>query len=251
VSAILIISVFLIFVASLALLRTKRPRSDEGAEQLPPPFGSRGLFADIATRPPGDGGEAGAEGGASEEPGKSLRARAERGDLAVLLDAHATGNAALYRATLDVLVERSAKSPEDLRALAALLARSDELRACPALAELLLGVWKQSPTRPATAELLRVAALSDDAETFGLAVSNVLQAWEGGRLEDASAEELRSLIEAEYWLLSSEAKRSGAGFLLKKRLADARRRLSGGARRGNPPTTGSFGDELPAQKERE
>ena len=76
-SAILIISVFLIFVASLALLRTKRPRSDEGAEQLPPPFGSRGLFADIATRPPGDGGEAGAEGGASEEPGKSLRARAE------------------------------------------------------------------------------------------------------------------------------------------------------------------------------
>ena len=81
-----------------------------------------------------------------------------------------------------------------------------------------------------TADLLRVSALSDDAGTFGRAVSEVLEVWEGGRLEGLSAEALRSLFEAEYWLLSSEAKRSGAGFVLKQKLADLRRRLAAGAR---------------------
>ena len=46
------------------------------------------------------------------------------------------------------------------------------------------------------------------------------------RVRNMSAEELRSLFEGEYWLLSSEAKRSGAGFLLKQRLAHVRRELS-------------------------
>ncbi|HEX8119251.1 MAG TPA: hypothetical protein VF521_18375, partial [Pyrinomonadaceae bacterium] len=44
------------------------------------------------------------------------------------------------------------------------------------------------------------------------------------------AEDLRSLFEAEYWLLSSEAKRSGAGFVLKQTLNDVRRGLGAGAR---------------------
>ena len=52
-----------------------------------------------------------------------------------------------------------------------------------------------------------------------------------GRLEGLGAEDLRALFEAEYWLLSSEAKRSGAGFVLKQKLADVRRRLAAGARR--------------------
>jgi hypothetical protein len=247
VSAILIISVFLIFVASLALLRTKRQRSDEGLEQLPPGSGPRGLFADAD---PAGEDDLQSQAKAFQELEKTLRARAERGDTAALTDAHATGNAALYRATLAVLVERSAGSPEDLRALAAFLAGSKELRASPVLAEGLLEVWKQNPTRAATAELLRVAALSDDAETFGLAVSTVLRAWEDGRLAGAGAEELRSLFEAEYWLLSSEAKRSGAGFLLKQKLADARRRLSARAHREEPPSAEAFRSELPAQKER-
>lgn len=247
-SAILIISVFLIFVASLALLRMKRQRSDDGLEQLPPGFSPPRLFADAG--PASVDADAQPEAKARRELEKALLARAERFDLGALADAHAAGDAALYRATLDALVERSAESPEDLRALAAFLARSKELRASPALAERLLEVWKQNPTRAAAAELLRVAALSDDAETFGLAVSTVLRAWEDGRLTGAGAEELRSLFEGEYWLLSSDAKRSGAGFLLKQRLADARRRLSSGARREEPPSAGDFRSELPAQKER-
>lgn len=244
-SAILVISVLLIFVASLALLRTKRPRSKQEADELPPGFGPHGLFADARTH-----ADAEPEAKSSGELEKALRERAVRGDLTALNDARAAGNDAVYRSTLDALVARVANSPEELRALAAYVARGEELRSSPALAERLLELWKQSPTRAGASELLRVAALSDDAEAFGLAVSTVLRAWEEGRLDGASAEDLRSLFEAEYWLLSSEAKRSGAGFLLKQRLADARRRLSARARRDDPPSAAGFTDEPPAQKER-
>jgi hypothetical protein len=248
VSAILIISVFLIVVASFAILRTKRPPSTRGAEQLPPGLTPRGLFGDTADLYPLE------EGAEEESPAKALagalRARAESGDLEALADARASGDTSLYRFVLDGLVGRAVGSPGDLRALAAHIARGDGLRSSPALAEMLLGEWRSDPSPASTAELLRISALSDDAGTFGLVVSEVLQAWEEGRLTGVGAEELRALFEGEYWLLSSEAKRSGAGFVLKQKLADVRRRLASRARR--PPTETDAGSplEAPAQKER-
>jgi hypothetical protein len=252
--AILIITVFLIFVASFALLRTKRSSSTRDTETLPPGVSARGLF----------GGEVGGylDEGDSEAFDEdeahekiyagALRARAEEGDLDALDDARATGDAAVYRFVLDALVGRSASSPEHLHALAAHIARSDGLRSSPALAEILLGEWRRAPTRASTAELLRVSALSDDASTFGLAVSEVLEFWEDGRLEGVSGEDLRSLFESEYWLLSSEAKRSGAGFVLKGKLADARRRAATRTRhqQTDTDTDADFNHEVPAQKER-
>ena len=53
---------------------------------------------------------------------------------------------------------------------------------------MLLGLWREGPTPASTAELLRVAALSDAAGTFGRAVTEVLQVWEAGRLAKLSAE---------------------------------------------------------------
>jgi len=224
VSAILIISVFLLFVATFAILRTKRSSSKEVAGELPAGVSPRGLF-DAPSRD-------------DETPGESpeqtrrgqLRERAARGDLSALAEAGASGDAALYRFVLDGLVGRSSGEPERVRELASHIARGSGLRASPELAEMLLGEWRREPSPASTAELLRVSALSDDAGTFGRAVSEVLQLWEGGGLDALGAEGLRSLFEAEYWLLSSEAKRSGAGFVLKQKLADARRRLSGKSR---------------------
>jgi hypothetical protein len=222
VSAILIISVFLAFAASFAILRTKRPRSKEGAGELPPGPSPRGLFDAPADETPGESPEQVRRG--------RLRARAERGDLSALTEAGASGDATLYRFVLDGLVGRASADPGRVRELAAHIAGGRGLRASPELAEMLLGVWREEPTPSSTAELLRVSALSDDAGTFGRAVSEVLQRWEGGRLDSLAAEDLRALFEAEYWLLSSEAKRSGAGFVLKQKLADVRRRLAAGAR---------------------
>ncbi|MDQ3803912.1 MAG: hypothetical protein M3416_08810, partial [Acidobacteriota bacterium] len=154
-------------------------------------------------------------------------------------EAHAAGDAALYREVLDALVNKFAAAPESFRRLVELVARSDELRATSALALALLERWRQSPSRASTAELLRVAALSDDAATFEKVLTGVAEAYEGGRLDGLGGDELRALFEGEYWVLSSEAKRSGAGFVLKRTLAEVCRRLSAGARRESPPTAGA------------
>jgi len=251
VSAILIISVFLIFVATLAILRTKRPPSNEEAEYLPPGLSPRGLFDDSAASSLGQGSEGEFERKASDEEfEKELLSRAARGDFEVLKDAHACGGE-LYRRVLDALVERCGESADELRALADFITQNDELGASAALAERLLEDWERNPSRASVPRLLRAAALSDDAATFERAMSSVLRAWKDGRTTDVSAEELRSLFEGEYWLLSSEAKRSGAGFLLKQRLSHLRRELSGARRRESTTPTGDLSDEVSAQRERQ
>jgi hypothetical protein len=245
VSAILIISVLLVFAASYAILRTRRSPSSSDAEQLPPGIRPRGLFADEEQVAPAE---------IEESPEKlragELRERAARGDLAALDEASAAGDPALYRFVLDGAVGHCAKDEAQLRALSTYVARGEGLRSSPELAEMLLGEWRHNPGPTSTADLLRVSALSDDAGTFGRAVSEVLQLWEDGRLEGLGAEALRSLFDAEYWLLSSEAKRSGAGFVLKQKLADARRRLAAGARGRATTTDAETPHDAPAQKER-
>ena len=190
-SAILIISVFLAFVASFAILRTKRSRSQEGAGELPPGLSPRGLFEASAVPD-----ETPAESPEQVRRGE-LRERAERGDLSALAEAHASGDAALYRFVRDGLVGRASGDAARVRELAAHVARGRGLRASPELAEMLLGEWRGAPTPASTAELLRVSALSDDAGTFGRAVTEVLQVREGGRLQALGAEELGALFEAE------------------------------------------------------
>lgn len=241
-SAILIISVFLLFVASFAILRTKRSSSKADAGELPAGLSPRGLFDAPDDDTPEESPEQVRRG--------ELRERAERGDLSALAEAHASGDAALYRFVLDGLVGRASGDAARVRELAAHIAGGRSLRASPELAEMLLGEWRGAPTPSSTAELLRVSALSDDAGTFGRAVSEVLQLWEAGGLSALGGEGLRSLFEAEYWLLSSEAKRSGAGFVLKQKLADARRRLSARARGGHTTTDAGLPGGAPAQKER-
>lgn len=247
-SAILIISIFLVFVASFALLRTKRSPSNDSSDYLPPGISPRGLFGDSAERRAGNGDAFDhPQKKSSEEFEKHLLERAALGDFEVLKDAHATGKAALYSRVLDTLVENCA---ERLSSLANYITRDGELRANAALSAQLLEDWEHDPTRASTIELLRVAALSDDAATFERALDAILRVWEESRLEGLSAGELRSLFESEYWLLSSESQRSGAGFALKQKLAEARRRLSVGARRETPSNPGEFSTQVSAQKER-
>lgn len=249
-SAILIISVVLIVVASLVALRTKRPQTND-PEQLPQGVRPRGLFEDEQAEQSARGeAEAGARRDAAAELEKGLLERSARGELETLDEARATGNDELYRDVLGRHVERCAQSPSDLRALAAYVSRSDDLLSSPALAEKLCEEFERDPSETSPTDLVRVAALSDDAGAFSRAVSSVARAWEGGRLNGVSGGELLSLFDAEYWLLSSEARRSGAGFRLKQELADVRRRLSVSKRRPSQKPTGVPFDEVSQQKER-
>jgi hypothetical protein len=248
VSAILIISVFLAFVATFAILRTKRSRSNEEADPLPP-HGARGLFADAdaARHNTADADE----GGASKDFERELRERASRGDLETLQEAHATGRVKLYRLVLGLLLEHSEGDAVRLRSLAERVARGEDLRSSPALASAALEDWGREPTRARVPVTLRVAALSDDASAFERVMTTVLRVWLEGKLTDSNADELRALFDAEYWLLSSEARRSGAGFQLKQKLAQVRRTLSDKARRRPIPLDETPPAAVAGQKERQ
>ncbi|HEX8558764.1 MAG TPA: hypothetical protein VF668_11695 [Pyrinomonadaceae bacterium] len=247
-SAILIISILLVFAASFAIIRKRRHTSDGEAPRLPEGVSPRGLF-DI---PDGDDAHSPLET-PEELRAAELRRRAAAGDLGALGGARETGDAPLYRSVLGALVARAAGDADALRALSSYVARGEGLRSSPELAGMLLAEWRRAPAPGSTAELLRVSALSDDAGAFGRAVAEVLQLWEAGRLPGVGARSLSSLFEAEYWLLSPESRAGGAGFVLKQKLADARRRIAARARGAQTTTTttaqGSAA-EAPAQKER-
>ncbi len=85
--------------------------------------------------------------------------------------------------------------------------------------------FQQSPNKHTTTELLHVAALSDNPKTYGRAIELVLLSWRDGSLADLSARDLQELLNSEYWVLSSHARTSGAGFVLKHTLATANSEL--------------------------
>jgi hypothetical protein len=89
----------------------------------------------------------------------------------------------------------------------------------------LIRTWRESPDRQSTARMLHAAALSDDAETYRKAVDAVLREWLDGRIPDLSATELLALFNGEFWVLSAQTRSSGAGFLLKRTLSIAKRKL--------------------------
>jgi hypothetical protein len=102
---------------------------------------------------------------------------------------------------------------------------TDERAAKRAAAEEFIETWKQSPDRNSTAQMLHLAAVADDAEIYDRAAELVLDTWQNGKLTGVSAAELQNLLNSEYWILSSQTRSSGAGFVLKRTLARAKREL--------------------------
>src|SRR5689334_17890835 len=79
---------------------------------------------------------------------------------------------------------------------------NDEREAKRAAAREFIERWKESPDRTSTANMLHLAADTDDAETYNNAAELALNALEEGKLPDLPAAELHNLINNEYWLLS-------------------------------------------------
>jgi hypothetical protein len=153
-----------------------------------------------------------------------LLARARTGDLDALTEAHTTGNKAIYNQVLDELVDWSISAPEQMQLLASHIAGNFSLRANRNMAQSFIEMWQSAPSRRLTVDMLHIAALSDDAEIYEEAVEMALLFWRNSAFRMTS-EELRTLIESEYWVLTSEARSSSAGFMLKRKLAEARREL--------------------------
>ncbi len=226
---VLITSFLLIAAISYAIYCWQRTSSNENAGHAlpPPPPRFRGLFSDehsdaaLAARLK----EAEAEKLASEQRARLLE-RAAQGDKAVLAEAHATGNKALYDEVLNALVLRAGENYKQLFALISHITRSDQLRINPPLAERFLEAWKTSPDRRSVAVMLHIAARADDAPLYQRAVETAHQLRLDGQLPGVSAEELRAVLDGEYWLLSESVRASGEGFVLKRKLAKLRQELS-------------------------
>jgi hypothetical protein len=220
----LITSFLLLAGITYAVYLWQRPSSKTDAGfSLPPPRTVR-LFDDDLNEER-ERKLLGVENAASEQRRALLR-RAGAGDKEALRDAHANADAALYDEVLNILVER-ADSEKRLLALVSYIARSDEhLRVNSLLAEKFIESWKASPDRNETAKMLHIAALANEANVYQAAIETAYQFWRDRKLQQISATELRQLIESEFWILAPAVRNSGAGFVLKRKLAQLRRKLA-------------------------
>jgi len=232
-NAVLIISVLLLAFTAFALYRWPRQPSNEDTTDYftPPRFG--GLFSNQAAVSAHESLPRITTDNQTAERRAALQARAAEGDHATLAEAHALGDAAFYREVLDKLAAQAAQNDENLSSLVSHISQNNELRASPKLAVALLEAWQRSPDKRTLAEMLHIAALADDAAIYQQAAEAALQVWRDGRLPQVQVGELYALIENQYWMLASEAKRSGAGFILKRMLVSVRRELAAAARRAS------------------
>jgi hypothetical protein len=218
-TAILLISLLIFLASALIISRWQRKPSFRDSETRS--IGGRALFE--------------AEEPKQEEPDTRamINARAEAGDLAALIDSNGTQ---LYGEVLERLLEWSrgdvsGASGERLTKITSFILANDSLRTNSELAGLVGERWLSAPSAQALPQMLRMAALSDDAGSFERSIDVVMQCWRQGKLAPMMASELRTLIEAEYWVLSDAARRSGRGNVLKQTLARVHRDLA--VRRGS------------------
>ena len=218
----LIASFFIIGLIAVGLYFWQKPNQPDTPDLLPPPPELRGLFA------PEDSEEKLVEKqGLSQDRRAEILTLAESGTKSALDEANKAKDESLYDEVLSRLVA-TADRPQ-LLSLVSYVSRNN-LRVTNSLAEKFIESWKTNPTRNSTAEMLHIAALSNDARTYTGAVEAAMQCWRDGNLTDVSVVELRSLIEGEYWIISARERSSGAGFSLKQTLADVRRELDLAAR---------------------
>jgi len=215
----LITSAVIVTILGIAVYFWQKPNASAQSPSLPLNPASRGLFTGQVTQQQ----IASEEDSDREKLKTAILERAATGDKAALQDAHSIQDPELYSSALQRLIT-AAGSDAQLLSLISYITRA-KLPVTPQLAVRVFEVWKKSPDRSGTAKTLHIVALSNDASLYISAVDTAMQLWREGRLSDVSPIELSALMDGEYWLLSPQVRSSGAGFLLKRTLANARREL--------------------------
>jgi len=225
-SVLFIVTVLLLAAVAYRIFRKQQELHSYRAERELRPAAPRSLFDQ--TPDPAEAARLSAEdeARAADELRASLLTRAAEGDYTALADAARATDKSLYRGVLAESLNWANASEDNLNALASFVASDGELRGSRELARAYRQVWERAPDRATTARLLHLAALSDDPETFGDAVTAAARALREGRLAGLAGEDLRALAESEFWVLSTESRTTGAGFVLKQRLASLRQELA-------------------------
>lgn len=220
-----IASISFLLIIGIGLYYWQRPASDSSVNLLPPPPpNARGLFADDFSADTDDQEQLALAASRQDQ----LIEEAKSGKRTALDEAYRTGEVTLYDRVLLALID-SADSEPKLLSVVSYVAQH-ELPVNKALASAVIASWQRKPDRHGTAKALHFAALSDDPDIFRGAVETALQLWREAKLADISPLELRALFDGEFWILSSRSRSSGAGFVLKRTLENARRELEAAAR---------------------
>ncbi len=159
---------------------------------------------------------------------EDLRNRSAAGDQTAAGEAHKNFDSRFYDEILTALVKQ-VESDAKLLSLLTYITRN-ELPVNKALAQATIDSWKRSPDRGSTSRTMHITALADDARLYQDTVATVLDVWRRGLLTDVTPAELRALFDGEFWVLSNTTRNSGAGFILKRSLAKARRELESAMR---------------------
>lgn len=215
----------ILFVLGIGLYFWQKSTPDNSEHVLPPNADFNGLF----------GGDSSSnrreltqmEIAERQQAATALIDRARNGDRAALSEANKSGDTDLYDRVLNEFVQ-GVTSDANLLSLMSFVSQN-ELPVNSGLAKAVTASWQKLPNRSGTTKALHFAALSNNADLFRETVEQALQLWREGKLTGISAIELRALFEGEFWILSSHSRRSGAGFILKRTLANARRELEAAA----------------------
>jgi hypothetical protein len=215
----LVSSVLILGLLLVAIYFWAKPRDTVNPGELPPPPEPRALFGEPETQAQPDSIVV------EDRLRESLLAQAAAGDKSSLEKAIQLKDDSLYDQVLTDLV-RATTSDAQLLSLTSHVTRN-EWKVNKTLALACIDSWQKAPDKSSTTKTLHIAALSDDPETYQTAAERALQLWREGKLPDLSAIELNTLLNGEFWVLSSASRSSGAGFILKRSLAATRRELEG------------------------
>jgi hypothetical protein len=214
----LITSVVILGLIAVGIYFWQKPASTPDSIPLPPSPEPRGLFSE----PESPVLEAAI---VEDRLRESLLKQAAAGDRSTLEKAHQLKDEDLYDQVLTDLV-RSTTSDTELLSLISHVTRN-QWPVNKTLALACIDSWAKAPDKSSTTKTLHIAALSDDAETYRTAAEHAIQFWREGKVPGLTAIELNTLLKGEFWVLSSATRSSGAGFVLKRSLASARRELEG------------------------
>jgi hypothetical protein len=147
---------------------------------------------------------------------QKILAKAETSDFTALIEARDFGDE-FYEIVLKELVFRC--DAERFVALSSFI-EENKLRTNAEFIERFQASGENSAGKKDLIRLLHFAALSGSAEIFAAALEEAIKISRG--LKDFTQTDLFQLAESEFWLLPPTEKASGAGFLLKQKLAKLR-----------------------------
>lgn len=150
---------------------------------------------------------------------QEIYSKAEANDFYSLLEAQSF-ELDFYDKVLSKLAQ-NAETDEKLLLLCAFL-NENNLRTNTEVVKRSKTFWQKSFDKKDTIQLLHFSAKTESAEIFSETLEIVIQHWRKDFIKNINFEELQRLAESEFWLLPSDARTSGAGFLLKQQLANLR-----------------------------